>query len=152
MKLITIIIISVLLNSPTFAELIRPDRNISPETVIEIQLDALMNNDLPYEDAGISQTWEFAHPQNRQFTGPLENFKLMMKSDSYGLMLNHLDYNIIFVSKDSSLANYFVELTDKNGNKVGFTWMLKKVLIDGVFKDCWMTSSVSRPYPLEKSA
>ena len=148
---ITLIILSLLINFPVFANLIKPDPSMGPKKVIEIQLNALQNNNLPFEDAGITQTWEFAHPQNRLFTGPLENFKLMMKSNSYSLMINHSNHNIIFVSKELNVANYFVELIDKNGNKVGFTWTLKKVLKAGIFKDCWMTSSVSKPYPLAKS-
>ena len=76
----------------------------------------------------------------------------MMKSDSYVLMLNHSNHNIIFVSENLNTAHYFVELTDKIGNKFGFTWTVKKVLIEGKFKNCWMTSGVSRPLPLAKSA
>ena len=76
----------------------------------------------------------------------------MMKSDSYSLMLNHIDHNILFVSKDYKTANYFVELTDKTGDKFGFTWTIKKVLIEGKYKDCWMTTGVSQPLPLAKSA
>ena len=112
----------------------------------------MKENNSPYKDADISQTWEFAHPQNRQYTGPLSNFTLMMKSDSYSLILNHIDHNIIFVSKDDMTANYFVELTDKTGDKIGFTWTVKKVLNEGKFKDCWMTTGVSQPLQLAKSA
>ena len=76
----------------------------------------------------------------------------MMKSGSYNLMLNHTYHNIIIVTEDKNIANYFVELTDKIGNKFGFTWTVKKVLDIGQFMNCWMTSGVSRPLPLAKSA
>ena len=152
MKLITILFISLLVNFPVFSNMIQPNPSIEPEEVISIQLKALMNNNDPYEDSGISQTWAFAHPQNRQYTGPLSNFTLMMKSNSYSPMLNHSSHNIIFVSNSNDTSNYFVELTDKIGNKFGFTWTVKKVVSDGEFKDCWMTSGVSRPLPLAKSA
>ncbi len=39
-----------------------------------------MKNDNPYKDRGIIQTWEFAHPNNRKMTGPLESFKNMIKT------------------------------------------------------------------------
>lgn len=152
MQFIAITIISLLFNFSVLANLIKPNPRIKPEEVIKIQLEALKKNNSPYEDAGISQTWEFAHPQNRQYTGPLSNFTLMMKSDSYALMLEHTNHNIIFVSTNNNIANYFVELTDKIGNKFGFTWTVKKVLTDGDYKDCWMTSGVSSPLPLAKSA
>ena len=152
MKFISLIIISLFINFTAFADLIIPNPAIKSDEVIKIQLEALMDNNSPYKDAGISQTWEFAHPQNRQYTGPLSNFTLMMKSDSYSLMLNHIDHNVIFVSEDDNTANYFVELTDKSGDKFGFTWTLKKVLINGKLKDCWMSTRVSQPLPLAKSA
>ena len=152
MKFISLIIISLLFNFTVFANLIQPNPNIKPYEVIKIQLEALKENNSPYKDAGISQTWEFAHPQNRQYTGPLSNFTLMMKSDSYSLMINHIDHNILFVSKEDNTANYFVELIDKTGDKFGFTWSVKKVLNEGKFKDCWMTTGVSQPLPLAKSA
>ena len=152
MKFISLIIISLFINFNASADLIIPNPAIKSDEVIKIQLEALKDNNSPYKDAGISQTWEFAHPQNRQYTGPLSNFTLMMKSDSYSLMLNHIDHNVIFVSEDDNTANYFVELTDKSGDKFGFTWTVKKVLINGKFKDCWMTTGVSQPLPLAKSA
>ena len=31
-----------------------------------------MKNDIPTQDKGL--TWEFAHPSNQRFTGPIERF------------------------------------------------------------------------------
>ena len=151
MRFILISIISILFNFPSLGNIIKPNPDIKPNEVIMIQLEALKENNFPYKDAGIKQTWEFAHPLNREFTGPLTNFALMMKSDPYSSMLGHSEHNIIFVSKNIDTANYFVELTDSIGNKLGFTWTLKKVLTDNEFKDCWMTIGVSNPLPLAKS-
>ena len=49
-----------------------------------------MKNDTPYMDQGIEQTWEFAHPSNQRFTGPLSRFKEMIKGESYNMLLNHI--------------------------------------------------------------
>lgn len=152
MRFILILIISLLFNLSALSDTIKPNPNIKPEEVVKIQLIALMKNNTPYQDFGIIQTWEFAHPNNRKYTGPLKNFTFMMKSEPYSLMIGHSNHNIIFVSIEDNTANYFVELTDKIGNKFGFTWTVKKVLEKGEFKDCWMTSGVSRPLPLAKSA
>ena len=57
-----------------YAELLQPSPNLTPEEVILIQLKALKDNNQPYQNAGIEQTWEFAHPLNRNFTGPLDKF------------------------------------------------------------------------------
>jgi len=152
MRFILILFITLIYNTSAFSDLIKPNIKIQPEEVILIQLNALMNNNIPFADAGITQTWEFAHPQNRKYTGPLSNFIQMMKSDSYKSMIGHSSHNIIFVSNKDNIANYFVELTDKVGNKLGFTWTLQKFLEEGDFKNCWMTIGVSAPFPLAKSA
>ena len=72
------------------AELLKPNSDIKPDRVIEIQLSGLQNNDLIYKDSGIEQTWNFAHPNNKKVTGPLDKFKRMIKGDSYQMMINHL--------------------------------------------------------------
>ena len=34
---------------------------------------------------------------NKKITGPLERFKVLLNSDSYKMLLNHVDHNIIEV-------------------------------------------------------
>ena len=132
--------------------MIKPDPSISPKEVISIQLIALQNNDLPFNDAGIEQTWEFAHPDNRAFTGPLDNFIRMLKNPSYVMMIDHLEHKIIPVQEQEMNSYYFVELTDSNGKKFGFEWTVEKVNQNGKFKDCWMTVGVSQPMPLSQAS
>ena len=134
------------------AEMIKPNPSISSKDVISIQLKALQINNIPYQDAGIEQTWEFAHPNNRKFTGPLNNFITMIKNPSYSMMIDHLEHNIIPVEEQETSAYYFVELTDDNGKKYGFEWTVEKVSENGEFKDCWMTVGVSRPMPLSQAS
>ena len=57
------------------AEILMPNSDIRPSEVVEIQLLGLQKNDYNYKDSGIEQTWNFAHPNNKKVTGPLENFK-----------------------------------------------------------------------------
>ena len=133
------------------AELLKPTPSLLPKEVISIQLSALKNNNNPYENAGIKQTWEFAHPLNRKFTGPLSNFINMMYSNDYSIMLDHRQHNIILLKKDINISYFFIELFDIDGNKFGFNWTVEKVLIEGEFKDCSMTLSVSKPMSLAKS-
>ena len=140
------------LSNTLYADMIKPDPSISPKEVISIQLIALQNNDLPFNDAGIEQTWEFAHPDNRAFTGPLDNFIRMLKNPSYVMMIDHLEHKIIPVQEQEMNSYYFVELTDSNGKKFGFEWTVEKVEQNGVFKDCWMTVGVSRPMPLSQAS
>ena len=149
---VLIILFAIFISDIAFAELLKPNPALTPIEVISIQLNALKDNNNPYLNAGVAQTWEFAHPSNRKYTGPLENFVKMMSSPSYVIMLDHTNHNIISVSVRDFIAHYFVELTDKEGNKFGFTWTLEKVREESEFKDCWMTVAVSQPLPLAKSA
>ena len=151
MRTLFIFIIIFILSSNANCELIKPNISIEPNKVIEIQLAALQENNYPYKNAGIEQTWEFAHPSNRIFTGPLKRFTSMMYSPSYIIMLNHQNHKILEVKVHEDLAFYFIELTDIEGNQYGFRWTLEKVSIEGIYENCWMTTSVSPPISLAKS-
>ena len=152
MQKILYIILFFLISLNINAEMIKPDPTINAKDVISIQLKALQINNSPFEDAGIEQTWEFAHPNNRKFTGPLNNFIRMIKNPSYSMMIDHLEHNIIPVEEQETSSYYFVELTDVNGKKYGFEWTVEKVSDNGEFKDCWMTVGVSRPMPLSQAS
>ena len=152
MQKILYIVLFVLISLNLNAEMIKPDPSISAKDVISIQLKALQINNSPFEDAGIEQTWEFAHPNNRKYTGPLNNFIRMLKNPSYSMMLDHLEHNIIPVEEEETVSYYFVELTDINGKKYGFEWTVQKVIENGKYKDCWMTIGVSTPLPLSQAS
>ena len=152
MQKILYIILFFLISLNVNAEMIKPDPTISAKDVISIQLKALQKNNSPFENAGIEQTWEFAHPNNRKVTGPLNNFIRMIKNPSYSMMIDHLEHNIIPVEEKETSSYYFVELTDVNGKKYGFEWTVEKVSENSEFKDCWMTVGVSRPMPLSQAS
>jgi len=136
----------------SYSELLKPQADLLPEEVISIQLTALQNNNYPYINFGIEQTWELAHPSNRQYTGSLSNFIKMMYSDSYFIMINHKKHNINLVEQGVNISFFLVELVDKTDDKFKFQWIVEKVLMDGVLKNCWMTTSVSQPVLIAKSA
>ncbi len=152
MQKILYIVLFVLISLNLNAEMIKPDPSISAKDVISIQLKALQINNSPFEDAGIEQTWEFAHPNNRKYTGPLNNFIRMIKNPSYSMMIDHLEHKIIPVEEEETISYYFVELIDVNGKKYGFEWTVEKVNENGKFKDCWMTIGVSTPMPLSQAS
>ena len=76
----------------------------------------------------------------------------MMYSPAYSKMINHQDFNIIFVSNKDDISYYFIELIDKSGDEYGFQWTVQKVLIDGKYKNCWMTIGVSQPILLSNTS
>ena len=152
MRLITTITFIILFSTSLIAEIKKPTPEINPEDVVKIQLSSLMNNNDPYKNAGIEQTWEFAHPSNRVFTGPIQRFTQMMYAPSYAVMLDHKKHDILEVKIDNDIAYFFIELTSNDGKMFGFKWTLEKVEEEGVFKDCWMTIAVSTPMPLSTSS
>ena len=75
-----------------------------------IQLNSLKNNNTPYKDAGIEQTWEFAHPINKASTGPLERFKQMIYSDSYKILINHENNKTIILRNSNNKQNHVKQM------------------------------------------
>ena len=133
------------------SEIIKPSININPDQVIKIQLEGLKKNDIPNKDQGIEQTWEFAHPSNQRFTGPLSRFKEMIKGDSYNMLLNHISHNVTEIYSDNKKAVYEVTVLDSNKKYFKFRWQVEKFLDSGPLKNCWLTTVVSQPIPLGSS-
>ena len=145
-----LVILSLLLSSSN-AEILKPNSDIKPSEVVKIQLSGLQKNDLNFKDSGIEQTWNFAHPNNKKVTGPLPNFKRMIKGDSYQMMLNHLSHTITELGSTEKWAQFEVIILDKNKIYHKFNWQVEKYTDDGILKDCWLTTMVSNPIPLGSS-
>ncbi len=145
-----LVIFSILLSSST-AEILKPSSNIKPSEVVKIQLNGLQKNDLDFKDSGIEQTWNFAHPNNKKVTGPLPNFKRMIKGDAYQMMLDHLSHTITELGSSDNWAQFEVIILDKDKIYHKFNWQVEKYLLDGSLKDCWLTTMVSNPIPLGSS-
>ena len=152
MKKIISYTIFILLNiSVASAELIKPSIEIEPAKVVNIQLSGLMKNDNPSKNHGIKQTWEFAHPANKQYTGPLPKFINLLQSESYKMLLNHLDNEITEVFKSINRYGFEVTILALDKKYYKFQWVVEKYYEDGPLKDCWLTTSVSNPISLGSS-
>jgi len=147
----SVVIIFLINLSISKAELKIPNKTILPVDVIKIQLNGLMNNDEKFKDSGIEQTWNFAHPENKKNTGPLPNFKMMIKSKSYQMLLNHLSHTITDVGSGDKWAQFEVIILDKEKIYHKFNWRVEKYIDEGPLKDCWLTTMVSSPIPLGSS-
>ena len=149
--LFKILIIILFSSSYSNAELIKPRSDIKPKEVVKIQLTGLQKNDLSYKDRGIEQTWVFAHPNNKKYTGPLSKFVNLLKSESYNMLLNHLESEIIEVFKTNDKYGFEVIILGNDKNYYKFQWIVEKYYNDGALKDCWLTTSVSSPVSLGSS-
>ena len=150
-KIFKALIILLITISISKAEILKPSSDINPKEVIKIQLTGLQKNDLNFKDSGIEQTWNFAHPNNKKVTGPLSNFKKMLKSDAYQMMINHLSHTITQLRSSDKWAQFEVIILDKNKIYHKFNWQVEKYTENGELKDCWLTSMVSNPIPLGSS-
>ena len=143
--LFKLIIFFFLFTNISNADLIKPNSNLKPFDVLTIQLNSLKNNNNPYKDAGIEQTWEFAHPINKASTGPLERFKKMIYSDNYKKLISHQNNKIIILKESVNKFVYKVYVLSKDKKKYYYIWQIEKVKREGNLKDCWMTTNVSGP-------
>ena len=149
--LIVIFFLAIMFIVTAKAELIKPNIEIEPDQVVKIQLNGLMNNDEPNLDSGIKQTWEFAHPSNKKYTGPLPRFINLLKSESYKMLINHLDSEIIEVFKSSNQYGFEITILGNDKKYYKFQWVVEKYYDEGPLKDCWLTTSVSNPVSLGSS-
>ena len=135
----------ILVALPALARgLLDPDPSLTPERVLEIQLQSLQRNDVPAPDAGIAQTWAFAHPDNKRVTGPLERFAAMIKGPSFRMLLGHREHTIQTVVQTGSYALFAVTIVTAADRRVSYRWELSKVR-SGAFAGSWMTVAVSPP-------
>ena len=146
-QLIIFKIVLIYFLNPTFshADLVKPNSGIKPNQVIKMQLKSLKYNDRPSMDNGINQVWEFAHPNNKRITGPLEKFKKMIYSKSYQMLLGHESSEITILSENSNKSIYKVYILSNDKKKYSYIWQIEKVQTEGNLKNCWMTTSVSAP-------
>ncbi len=143
--LLKLIVFFFLFTSISSADLIKPNSNLKPFDVLMIQLNSLKDNNKPYKDAGIEQTWEFAHPNNKKITGPLDKFKEMIYGENYKILISHENTEITILKEKEDISVFKVIVLTKNKEKYYYMWQVEKVLLEGELKNCWMTTSVSNP-------
>ena len=143
--LLKVIAFFFILTNFSNADLAKPNIYLKPLDVLMIQLNSLQNNNVPYKDAGIEQTWKFAHPDNKKITGPLEKFKQMIYSKSYEILISHENKEITILNETSNKSVYKVYILSKDKKKYYYIWQIEKVLLNGNLKNCWMTTRVSSP-------
>ena len=123
----------------------KPNISLKPFDVLVIQLNSLQRNNIPYNNAGIEQVWEFAHPNNKKITGPLEKFKKMMFSENYKMLIGHESSEITILRESTDISVYEVYILSNDKKKYLFVWQIEKVQEEGDLMNCWMTTSVSSP-------
>ncbi|MFO7782736.1 MAG: DUF4864 domain-containing protein [Spirochaetia bacterium] len=116
-----------------------PAPELSPEEVVRIQMEAFRNND--EEDRGIAIAFRFASPGNKQMTGPLSRFRMMMRNPFYRPMLDAAAIEIGVVEVRERVARVEVSAVSPEGERSYYAFFLGKQR-EGEFADSWMTEAV----------
>ena len=144
-KIFIFLLTIVLISKGSFAEnLVKPNADIRPIEVVEVQLFALQSND-ENNDLGIRQTWEFAHPRNKMATGPLPKFANMIRTPAYSILLNNIKFETKEIYNNGKNAGVAVRIEARNNKAYTYLWSLEKVDEEGSLKGSWMTTGVSGP-------
>ena len=125
------------------ADIIKPSKNLSAYDVVKIQLEALKKNNK--DNDGIKQTWLFAHPENKKYTGPYERFKIMLLGEQYKFLINHSCHKINLLSNSPNTFIYRIEIIANDKQLFFYEWHVQKGS-DDKCNDCWFTSAVSQPF------
>ena len=146
MELKKYILIIIFFNITNFlyADIIQPAKDLSAYDVVKIQLTALKNNNKPNKNDGIKQTWIFAHPENKKYTGPYERFEKMILGNQYKILLNHTSHKISLITNTEDNYTYKIELITKNKKIYFYEWQLEKSTTEKC-QSCWFTTMVSPP-------
>jgi hypothetical protein len=143
MKIFYIFLVFLYSSQPQAEDLNRvgPHPSLTPEKVVKIIINSLKNNDQPRKNRGVTITFSFASPANKQNTGPLKHFNSMIRGKTYGPMINHRsavyeNYNVM-----NNRASIDVILVSSKGKTYGYRFKLSQQN-KGKFKDSWMTDAV----------
>ncbi|CAN5349647.1 hypothetical protein BH20GEM2_BH20GEM2_01050 [soil metagenome] len=123
-----------------------PDPSLRPEEVVQLQLDALRENDRPERDAGIAVAFRFASPENRAAVGPLRRFAGVVKRPPYAVLVNHRKAYVGRAFRTGSRARVRVAVVGDDGSAAGFIWELSRQQV-GENQGSWLTDGVV-PQPL----
>ena len=121
-----------------------PNDLFSSIEVVELQMSSLQTN-TKNNNSGIYQCWLFAHPENKKYTGPFNNFKRMISDTSYKILLNSIKFKIKLLMENKNNATYSVNVDAYDNKRYNLTWVLEKASISQDCRNCWMTTSVTQP-------
>ena len=121
-----------------------PNDLFSSIEVVELQMSSLQTN-TKNNNSGIYQCWLFAHPENKKYTGPFNNFKRMISDTSYKILLNSTKFKVKLLKENKNKATYSVNVDAYDNKRYNLIWVLERASISQECKNCWMTTSVTQP-------
>ncbi len=120
---------------------LKPTKSFSPQQVVQIQLQALQQNDR--SDSGVITVFNFSSPRNRQHIGPINHLRMLVRGPAYQSMLNFKSYKRGQVVVTGDTAYQLVVIEGRDGQEEVYMFILSKQL-KGSYKGCWMTDGIAR--------
>src|SRR5690242_7313142 len=111
---------------PLPAQELAPNPSLTPEQVVQLQIDALRHNDTPIRDAGIERSFRFASPSNKSATGPLAHFTEIVRSPAYSPLLNSTAASVAESEVNGDEAKVVVQIVSGTGNAISYLFLLSK--------------------------
>ena len=96
-------------------------------------------------DKSVEIIWNNAHQDNKEVTGPIDRFKLMITSEPYNSIIDLTDYSYETIQKDSETVHYEIKILNNKNEYFIVTWVFvfdECELSSGM---CWQTIGVSPP-------
>lgn len=116
-----------------------PQPDLDPPQVVEAMMLALKKN----TPAGIAELYRFSSPGNREKTGPLERFAVMIRQ-GFPDMLGHRAARAAPPLIDGERAMVPVEVQSSEGEVSRYIFLLSRQTIPAC-KGCWMADAVFSP-------
>ena len=126
-----------------------PDPTLSPAEVVRIQMEAFQGNDS--ENQGIRIAFRFASPGNKEATGPLPRFVVLMNQPEYRPMLNAESLIVGEPTTQGPISRVRVDLLGPEGRPASYYFYLVRHILPGC-RGCWLTQGVEVvPAPQDES-
>ena len=121
-----------------------PSPELTPRQVVWAQVQSL--RDSVAEPDKVKICFEFASPENRQLTGPLERFSSMVATAPFDRLANSEKIELGATEFFNQRAAVPVLTIDQDGNQLVFQFVLRKQE-QSPYLGCWMTEGVMPMLP-----
>ena len=123
---------------------ISTDLKSSEDVLVQI-LDIYKNYSSNPEQA-LDIIWDFAHPDNKEITGPKENFEKMLLSEPYNAILDLKEYSFTKTVATENNEHYEIKILAKNNSYFEVIWVFQYDDCSvGSKNQCWLTIAVTAP-------
>ena len=96
-------------------------------------------------DKSVEIIWNNAHQDNKEVTGPIDRFKLMITPEPYNSIIDLTDYSYEIIQEDGETIHYEIKILNNKNEYFIVTWVFvfdECELSGGM---CWQTIGVSAP-------